>query len=195
MIPDLPQAIQTAIAEGLGAPFSARDVRVPARGAAAAVYVPPPLDADALAAKLAMTKPFPRVLGATSVSTARVRNGWLLFTLDRAFYAAAAAQVVTVLPMPDSDLGSHALNRMRAYARHAGCGCPDAAGVQRALLLALCLPFGGVGLPAAERAALGMFHGIPPRGRAAVIAESGGVCDAISRIFFDYIAPERRALL
>lgn len=195
MIPDLPQAIQTAIAEGLGAPFSARDVRVPARGAAAAVYVPPPLDADALAAELAVTKPFPRVLGATSVSTACARNGWLLFTLNRAFYAAAAAQIAAVLPPPDGDCGSHALNRMRAYAHHADCGCPDAAGVQRALLLALCLPFGGVGLRTAERAALEMFHGIPPRDRAAVIAASGAVCDAISRIFFDYIAPERRASL
>lgn len=195
MIPDLPQAIKTAIAEGLGAPFSARDVRLPARDAAAAAYVPPPLDAGALAAKLAVTGPFPRVFGAPSVSAVRARNGWLLFELGRAFYAAAAAQILAVLPPPDGDLGSHALNRMRAYARRTSCGCPDAAGVQRALLLALCLPFGAAGLRAAERAALKMFHGIPPHGRAATIAESGAVCDAIARIFFNYMRSERSALL
>ncbi len=195
MIPDLPLAIKTAIAEGLGAPFSARGVRLPARDAAAAAYAPPPLDAGTLAAELTRTNPFPRVLGAPSVSAVRARNGWLLFTLDRAFYAAAAAQILAVLPPPGSDLGSYALNRMRAYARHTGRGCPDAASVQRALLLALCLHFGSVGLRAAERAALTMFHGIPPRGRAAVIEASGAVCDAIARIFFDYMESEKRALL
>lgn len=195
MIPDLPLAIKTAIAEGLGAPFSARGVRLPVRDAAAAAYVPPPLDANALAAELTRLNPFPRVLGAPSVSAVCARNGWLLFTLDRAFYAAAVAQILAVLPPPDGDLGSHALNRMRAYARHAGCGCPDAASVQRALLLALCLPFGSMRLRVAECAALTIFHGIPPRGRPAVIAASGEVCDAIARIFFDYMESERRALL
>lgn len=181
-------AIAAGLSHVLGEAVPPSAVHIPARDAAAssAVAISRGLDAEALCVRLgsAAGAAFGPVFGVKPVQAVRAQNGWLLFDLTDAFYAAAVWHVLDTFPPAAGDCGKHTLNRMRALARRGGTGCPAVPEVQRALLLTLGAPLSAAARAQAERALLTMSHGVPQRERPALLARCGGVAEAAARILY-----------
>ncbi len=182
--------IRAALAGALGTAADAQKIHLPARYADASVH--PPRGADS---ERAPGVRFGSLYGAPLVETVRVQNGWLLFTFSPAFYDALTMQINALLPLPASDGGSHAVNRMLVLARHGGSGCPDHPAFRRALLLAVCAHESRAAYLRAERAARTLFHTIPPRERAALLPLCGAFGGALARLLFSAARPADADLL
>jgi hypothetical protein len=116
------------------------------------------------------------------VSQLRAVNGWLLFDFSNAFFSALVGRICAELPAPEQQEETHAQNRMRALARHAGSGCPDDPAFERALLVALAAHKSRAAFQKAEQAAEALFHKIPPRERAELFAKCGAYAGAMLRL-------------
>ena len=152
-------------------------VHLPARDAHASVHVPAGMDAPAL-----LAIDYGSLYGAPLVSSVRLVNGWLLFTFTPEFFSALVDDINSTLPLQDEKIETYAENRMRVLARHEGLGCPDKAAFHRALALALVANESAAACKRAERAALTLFHAIPPRERPALIARCGAFGGAMLRL-------------
>jgi len=190
------RALCAGLGRETGVHFPLSAVRVPARGADMGAYLPRDtarrLAPDALRTRL---DAFPPVCGAVPFSECRMQGDFLLLTISLPLLDAAKDATLATLPPAREDCQSLALNRMRLLARKGPAPCPDAAGVRRALWLALGLGateetgelrFASTAhrLREAEAALLCMFEGTPPRERPGLAAHCGGVADAAGRLLY-----------
>ena len=152
-------------------------VHLPARDAHASVHVPAGADVSALLAIDDGSR-----YGAPLVSSVRLLNGWLLFTFSPEFFTALVDEINRTLPLPDETSETYAENRMRVLARHEGADCPNIHVFHRALALALVAHESAAARHRAERAALTLFHTIPPRERPALLARCGALGGAMLRL-------------
>ena len=152
-------------------------IRLPARDAHASFRPPQGVDAQALA-----TLDFGSLYGAPLCDSVRVVNGWLLFTFSPAFCSALVQHINRSLPEPVRTDETHAENRMRVLARHEGKGCPDLPALQRALVLALVAWESPAAYRRAERAALSLFHTLPPQERLGLLPCCGALGGALWRL-------------
>ena len=152
-------------------------VHLPARDAHASVHVSAGLDASKV-----LSLDYGSLYGTPLVGSVRLVNGWLLFTFTQEFFSALVDEINRTLPLQDEKIETCAENRMRALARHEGTGCLDKAAFHRALMLALVAHESAAAYKRAERAALTLFHTIPPRERPALIARCGALGGAMLRL-------------
>ena len=174
--------IQLAVALGtaLGTAVGEQAIHLPARQADASVHVPRGCDpARALATD------YGSLYGAPLVSSVQLENGWLLLTFTDALFDALVGQINATLPLPASDGGEHAVNRMLALGRHAGEGCPPLPAFRRALLEAVSADQSPAAYRRAARAAETLFLSIPPRERPAWMDRSGAYARALARLLGD----------
>ena len=155
----------------------ARSLRLPARDAHVSFRPPHGVDPAPLAAL-----DFGALYGVPLVERVRVVNGWLLFDLSPAFFSALVDEINRSCPIPELAHDTHAENRMRLVSRHPGTGCPDIASFHRALMLALAAHESSAAYARAERAALSLFHEIPPRDRPALLSDCGALGGAMLRL-------------
>ena len=155
----------------------ARSLRLPARDAHVSFRPPHGVDPGPLAAL-----DFGALNGVPLVERVRVVNGWLLFDLSPAFFSALVDEINRSCPVPALAHDTHAENRMRLVCRHPGAGCPDIASFHRALMLALAAHESSAAYARAERAALSLFHEIPPRDRPALLSDCGALGGAMLRL-------------
>ena len=180
MMPPYESEIRARITRALSAAHAGAAVsrvHLPARDAHASVHVPAGLDASKV-----LSLDYGSLYGAPLVSSVRLLNGWLLFTFTPEFFSALVDEINRALPEPSPGHQTHAMNRMYALSRHAGTGCPDEVAFHRALLLALTAHESPATRKRAERAALTMFHAIPPRERPALTARCGALGSAMLRL-------------
>lgn len=181
MIPPYESEIRSQLVRVLGGalpqPPQAAQVRLPAREAHASFRPPQGTDARSLS-----TLDFGSLYGAPLVGSIRVVNGWLLFDFSPAFLSAMVDQIHRTLPAPQKEDETHAENRMRVLARHEGKGCPDLPALQRALVLALVAGESPAAYRRAERAALSLFHTLPPQKRIGLFPHCGAVGGALWRL-------------
>jgi len=116
------------------------------------------------------------------VKAVREVNGWLLFDFSPAFFSALVDEINASPSAPDANGETHAENRMRALARHSGLGCPDIPAFHRAIIEAVVAHESPAAYRRAERAALSLFHTIPPRERPALFPHCGALGGAILRL-------------
>ena len=181
MIPSYDRDIRIRLAEtlggALGVAFGERSIRLPARRADASAHLPPGCDpARALSAD------YGSLYGAPLVSNLRLVNGWLLFDCTDELFGALVERANASLPMPETDGGSHAINRLLALGRHGGEDCPALPAFQRALLEAICANQSPAAFRRAIRAVETLFHTIPPRERPALMNRSGAYARALARL-------------
>jgi hypothetical protein len=155
----------------------ARSLRLPARDAHVSFRPQQGADPDPLAAL-----DFGALYGAKLVERVRVVNGWLLFDLSPTFFSALVGEINRSCSVPELENDTHAENRMRLLSRHSGTGCPDIASFHRALMLALAAHESVAAYARAERAALSLFHEIPPRDRPALLSDCGALGGAMLRL-------------
>ena len=155
----------------------ARSLRLPVRDAHVSFRPPHGVDPGPLAAL-----DFGALYGVPLVERVRVVNGWLLFDLSPAFFSALVDEINRSCPIPELAHDTHAENRMRLVSRHPGTGCPDIASFHRALMLALAAHESVAAYTRAERAALSLFHEIPPRDRPALLSDCGALGGAMLRL-------------
>jgi hypothetical protein len=172
-------ALSAALGSSLGAPFSGRSVRMPARQADASAHLPRGADAAP-----ALCADYGSLYGAPLVRRVRLVSGWLLFDFTGAFFGALVSRVNAALPLPADDGGLHAVNRMLALARHGGEGCPDSPVLRRALLEAVCAGESPAARSRADRAAETLFHSFPPRERPSRMQECGALGGALARLLY-----------
>ena len=180
MTPPYESEIRAQIARALSAAYlgaAVSRVHLPARDAHASVHVPASADASKI-----LSFDYGTLYGATLVSSVRLVNGWLLFSFSPEFFSALVREINNALPLRHDASETHAENRMRALARHGGADCPDIPAFHRALLLALAAHESPAAYKRAERAALTLFHTIPPRERPALIAHCGAFGGAMLRL-------------
>ena len=182
-------AIAAGLAEQLQIPVSADRIRLPARGAAAGCAIAVSLNADAArwAEQLdAVRDRFPTVWGAPLLAAVHEKNGWLLFDLSDALYAAAADRLAEAADPIPADHGCYPLHRLRMLARYPSAGCPADAAVQTALLL--CLAANEAPTDAnrarAEEALLSMAYHLPPAARTALLVRCGAVARAAAGLLY-----------
>jgi len=174
---DMKAALAEALGSALGLVVDAGKIHLPAR-AAHASYRPP----QGVAPDAAITCDYGSLYGAPLVSQVRLVNGWLLFDFSPDFFCALVERVNQTLPLPSSDAGNHAINRMLALARHSGSGCPPFDCFHRALLLAVSAKGSRAAFQKAERAAKTLFHTIPPKNRAPLFPSCGALGGALARL-------------
>ena len=181
MIPPYESEIRAQLARVLGGALrqapKAAQVRLPARDAHASFRPPQGADARGLAAL-----DFGSLYGAPLARSVRAVNGWLLFDFSSEFLSALVDRIDRTLPAPQREDETHAENRMRALARHAGGGCPDLPALTRALVLALAAYESPAAYRRAERAALSLFHTIPPQERVRLLSRCGALGGALWRL-------------
>ncbi|MDD4311409.1 MAG: hypothetical protein PHW41_02870 [Eubacteriales bacterium] len=181
MIPPYESEIRARIAETLGCALGqapkARSIHMPARDAHASVRPPQGGNATTL-----LALDYSLLYGATLVESVRERNGWLLLDFSPAFFSALVERINASTPAPDAGSETYAQNRMRTLSRHGGTGCPNVPSFYRALLLALRAHESVAAYQKAERAALTLFHEIPPRERPALLGQCGGFGGALLRL-------------
>ena len=181
MISPYESEIRARLVETLGGaleqPLKARSIHMPARDAHASVH---PSQGENTTNLLALD--YGLLYGARLVETAREVNGWLLLDFSPAFFSALVEQINASMPLPDESRETHAQNRMRALSRQGGTGCPKIPSFYRALLLALRAQESAAAYQKAERAALTLFHEIPPRERPALLGQCGGFGGALLRL-------------
>ena len=155
----------------------ARSLRLPARDAHVSFRPPQGADPGSLTAL-----DFGTLYGVPFVARVRVVNGWLLFDLSPAFFSALVDEINQSYPTPEFANDTHAENRMRLVSRHLGTGCHNIASFHRALMLALAAHESAAAYARAERAALSLFHEIPPRDRPALLSDCGAFGGAMLRL-------------
>ena len=180
MKPPFESEIRAQILRVLGGaallPPAAR-VHLPARDAHASIRLPAGTSAQAV-----LALDFGALYGAQLVSSLRVVNGWLLFDFSPDFFCALVERVNQTLPLPSSDEGNHAINRMLSLQRHSGSGCPDHPAFHRALLLAVVASASSAARQKAERAAETLFHTIAPKDRPPLLPSCGALGGALARL-------------
>ena len=181
MTPPYESEIRAQLVRVLGgalqnAPAASR-VRMPARDAHASFHQPVDADLHALAAL-----DFGTLYGVTLVDSVRVVNGWLLFDFTPAFFSALVEEINRVLSAPERTDETLAENRMYVLSRHEGSGCPDHPAFHRALVLAMVAHESAAARNRAERAALTLFHSIPPQERPALLSRCGALGGAMLRL-------------
>lgn len=152
-------------------------VHMPARDAHASLRLPAGTPAQAV-----LALDFGSLYGAPLVDSLRVVNGWLLFDFTPSFFSALADEINRALPAPDHASETLAENRMYVLSRHEGSGCPDHPAFHRALMLAIVSHESKATYARAERAALTLFHTIPPRERPALLSRCGALGGAMLRL-------------
>ena len=173
--------IVSVLGGALGQSPEAARIRLPAKMAHASFRPPQGADANALAALN-----FGALYGAPLMNQVRVVNGWLLFDFSPAFCSALVDEINRTLPAPDATNETHAQNRMRALARHAGTGCPDVPAFHHALVLSLVAHESPAAYRRAERAALTLFHTIAPQDRPALLSRCGALGGALWRLLHHF---------
>lgn len=180
MKPPFESEIRAQILRVLGGaatlPPAAR-VHLPARDAHASIRLPAGISTEAV-----LALDFGSLYGAQLVSSLRVVNGWLLFDFSPAFCSALVEEINRALPAPDRAEETLAENRMYVLSRHEGSGCPDHPAFHRALMLAIVAHESKAAYARAERAALTLFHAIPPRERPALLSRCGALGGAMLRL-------------
>lgn len=173
--------IRARLAEALGGALGllpeTRLIHLPARASHASFRPPQGSRAESL-----LSLDYGSLYGAPLVEKTRVVNGWLLFDFSAAFFSALTDRILPALPAPDTAGETLAENRMNALSRHGGTGCPDIPAFHRALLLALTAHESLAAYRRAERAALSLFHTIPPRDRPAILSACGSLGGALLRL-------------
>ena len=180
MTPPYESEIRAQITRALSVALSGAAVsrvHLPARDAHASVHVPTSADASKV-----LSIDYGSLYGAALVSSVRLVNGWLLFSFSPEFFSALVDEINRTLPLRHDASETHAENRMRVLARHDGADCPDIPALHRALLLALTAHESAAARHRAERAALTLFHTIPPRERPALFSRCGVFGGAILRL-------------
>jgi len=152
-------------------------VHLPARDAHASVHLPGDIQEQA-----AVSLDFGSLYGAPLVDSLRVVNGWLLFDFSAAFFSALVDEINRTQPAPERTDETLAENRMYVLSRHEGSGCPDHPALHRALLLSIVAHESKAAYARAERAALTLFHTIPPRERPALLSRCGALGGAMLRL-------------
>jgi len=180
MKPPFESEIRAQILRVLGGaatlPPAAR-VHLPARDAHASIRLPAGTSTEAV-----LALDFGSLYGAQLVSSLRVVNGWLLFDFSPAFCSALVDEINHVLPALVRAEETLAENRMYVLSRHEGSGCPDHPALHRALMLAIVAHESKAAYARAERAALTLFHTIPPRERPALLSRGGALGGAMLRL-------------
>lgn len=180
MKPPFESEIRAQILRVLGGaallPPAAR-VHLPARDAHASIRLPAGTSAQAV-----LALDFGALYGAQLVSSLRVVNGWLLFDFSPAFFSALVDESNRTLPAPECTDETLAENRMYVLSRHDGTGCPDHPVFHRALMLAIVAHESKAAYARAERAALTLFHTIPPRERPALLLRCAALGGAMLRL-------------
>lgn len=174
---DIKAALAEALGRALGLVVDAEKIHLPAR-AAHASYRPP----QGVAPDAAFPCDYGSLYGAPLVSEVRLVNGWLLFDFSPDFFCALVERVNETLPLPSSDEGNHAINRMLSLQRHSGSGCPDHPVFHRALLLAVVASASPAARQKAERAAETLFHTIAPKDRPPLLPSCGALGGALARL-------------
>ncbi len=180
MKPPYESEIRTQLLRVLGGALqepNAQSLRLPARDAHLSFRPPHGVDSGPLAAL-----DFGSLYGVPLVERVRVVNGWLLFDLSPAFFTALVDEINRSCPAPELAHDTLAENRMRIVSRHDGAGCPDLPPFHRALMLALAAHESVAAYARAERAALSLFHEIPPRERPALLSRCGALGGAMLRL-------------
>lgn len=150
-------------------------VRIPARGADCGVYAPD--------LPLPSPEAFGTLFGEPLAAQVRAQSGWLLLTFTGAFCDACVERVCEALPLPKSDGGSLALNRMLALSRQGGAGCPDVPAVRRAFFMLLGAAAGRVSPAEAARAFTRMLLPLPCMQRQRVRRLCGRMAGASARLY------------
>ena len=130
-------ALAGGIAEAAARPVTEREIRLPARGADAAWpgAIRLGLDAKALAKKLnADASCFAPLFGILPIGSVTEKNGWLLFTLNKALFDAALTADARPLPPERPDDGELRL-KLFMLARHDPQNIPDDPDLRRAILM------------------------------------------------------------
>ena len=174
---DMKAALAIALGSALGLVVDARKIHLPAR-AAHASYRPP----QGVAPDAALPCDYGSLYGAPLVSQVRLLNGWLLFDFSPDFFYALVERVNETLPLPSSDEGNHAINRMLALARHSGSGCPALPGFHRTLILAVAAKGSRAAYQKAELATEVLFHSVSPKDRALLFPSCGALGGALARL-------------
>lgn len=192
MVSLIPMALRAALCETIRAssciPAEANAIRLPARGAAAGLYIKE--GQSPLEAVLKFSLPCGEAFGVPLIRAVRTSNSHLLFDLTDALYSRLVSEVLSTLPLPDSDCGNPMLNRMLTLSRQPLFECPSNPDVQSAFLECLCLG-SGCGLASVERTLRRMFWGSPPANRQTLVRSASGVCGAAARLLFAFISSER----
>ena len=174
---DMKAALAEALGSALGLVVDAEKIHMPARAAHASFRPPQGVAPDA-----ACTADYGLLYGAQLVSQVRLVNGWLLFDFSPDFFSALVERVNQTLPLPSSDEGNHAINRMLALMRHSGSGCPDLASFHRTLILAVAAYSSRAAYHKAELATESLFHTIAPKDRPLLLPSCGALGGALARL-------------
>lgn len=172
-------ALVSELRTSLAAPFrsDAARVRMPDRAHPAGIYQPGDTVPD--------PSLFPRVRGVFPVASVERFSDVLCFTFTDDLYALLVRTALDTLPVPASDMGSHAVNRMLRLSRHASAFtpfCPAIPSVRNAVFLAFLAPNGRGALRNAELAAERMLLDLAPASRPRAAERSALAADAVSRL-------------
>jgi len=191
VLQQLRESIAAFLTRRTGERVDPKRVHIPAGNADAGVPMGPfgdgkvPGAADAVSGFSDVTawdsSAFAKVCGVDAIKDVRTENGWWLFTLSEGFFDALLL-FAKELPLPGDDGNRLVLNRMLAWRRQGGTGCPGASSVRRGLLLLLCAYEGCGSVSRAEKALLTMLEEIPPRERTEQYRLCGAVADGACRL-------------
>lgn len=196
MKPGISSQLRRAVAETLqhfcGISTEPERLRLPAHPHAVRLYLPEPLEPEALGSLLPL--PAGELFSAPLIGHWTMEGRLLLLDFTADFYSALVYEILSRYPAPERDLGIHALNRLIRLGRRPEPLCPDDPAVQSTLLMGVCMDT--VGLPQFLQQ-LERMEQHSPRGRArqALMDASGGVYAALARLLYAKCSSERNEII